>query len=229
MSSCSYPHITNRQFEILKGVLMGDGYLDRNDGKPRLTLITTNLEFLNWLKQELDVLAGSLKVRNTENTGFEGGKTQFRLNTVRHPELRELNWYSTQKRYPDELELTPLLLKMWYVGDGGLHYYYKNDNSHRAELRISCLNEFDREDYLRELFSELPVNPWFSSPNIEFGVEDTTHLLNWMGRPPSGFKYKWINHDQEKYLKAKEEAYHYTELEDKSLDEKNAILQKVNQ
>lgn len=183
---------------------MGDGYIFRNDGEnPYLDVKMTNEEFLAWLYDELEPLSRYFKHEQTAKEKAEINKRNGYSDDAREedyndvygfstrclPELRQYaDWYeSGKKRFPDDLELTPLTLKMWYVCDGSKFEQEKT----RPVIEIGCANEKDREEYIKGLFSSLDVSPRFDDGIIRFRVDDSEKLWEYMGDSVPGFEYKW--------------------------------------
>jgi len=114
-SNCNLPELTNRQQRIVTGVLMGDGTITKkSSGTCEFAVGMVTERFIQWLQSELQPFSSKLMVKETEN------KDIYRLTTTPHEKFSELRgWYSSgQKRFPNDLELDPLILKMWYVTDG---------------------------------------------------------------------------------------------------------------
>lgn len=203
-STCPYPEPTERQHEIITGVLMGDGYIYMNDGEnPYLSVQMTNEEFLKWLYDELDPLSRYFKHEQTAKEKAEQNRRNGYSDDAREEDYNDVYgfstrclpalkkyaaWYETgQKRFPDDLELTPLVLKMWYVCDGTK---YTQENT-RPVIEIGCTNERDRVEYVKGLFSSLDVSPRFDDSVVRFRVDDSEKLWKYMGDSVPGFEYKW--------------------------------------
>ena len=188
---------------MLTGIVMGDGCVERNDGtrNPCINISMTNEDFLHWVAEKLGIFARSVKLKKTAKEKAatsrkyganpeakeENYNDEYVLRTCSHPSFDKLaKWYSSgKKQLPENLNLTPLITKMWYVCDGNL-----NDNGH---ISIGCANEMQREEYLISLFEEVGVSPVLSYHSLTFTQDDSRKLLNWMGRAPDGFEYKWGN------------------------------------
>ena len=195
-SDCPYPSVSAEQWEIITGILMGDGWFDSTNGI--FGVDNTNLRFLVWLDGFLDILStGVYKVKKAgERTATIAGhevtnrKPQYRVKTKQIPEFKKLSrWYDQNgdKRYPSDLELTPHLTKMWYVSDG----CYNKKDGESPVVQIGCHNEAGRVGSLKSLFHEVGFEPSWWGDRLGFGYEESERLLNWMGEPPAGFEYKW--------------------------------------
>lgn len=189
-SDCSYPTLDCRQEDIFTGLLMGDACCSPNvDAR----LVMTTLEFLKWVSEEfplitndvtLDEKGEALMKRNPEmynNTPQD----KHRLGFKPVPDIRRYeSWYSTgQKRFPDDLELNPLICKTWYCCDGSLRG--------GRGVRFSVANESDRKGYIKSLFSDIGFSVTWNGYSVDVPVNESKDFLHWMGTPLPGFEYKW--------------------------------------
>ncbi len=198
-SKCGYPDISDRQEEVCIGMLMGDAYINEHSdsGNSMLRTKMINKEFLDWLSDELLEISSNLELVMTASESFDDASSRFEnsvtcsdnysdiyeYRTIRHPYFNELReWYSCgKKRFPDNLELTPLIAKLWYVCDGSW------DN----RVSIYSDNESSRPEYLKSLFKNWDVKWQDSSNAIRFTRSDSDDFLSWIGEPVPGFEYKW--------------------------------------
>jgi len=181
---------------------MGDGHLNFKASKnPKITIESTQKEYLEQLDEKLGILATGVKKSRTaeqsaekaRNSGFDSeakGKNYsdiYRLSTRSHPQLKQFeSWYEEGKVYP-ELSLTPTILKHWYAGDGA----YQN-----THVKIALTNEKENKEKIEEMFENenLPKpNTWVDET---YGIaiwnkEEGEKLLEYMGNPPEGFSYKF--------------------------------------
>lgn len=209
-SSCDYPELSQRQRDLVTGVVMGDGSVvnPNTANNPTLHVKMINEEFLDWLDGELGWLSnGYTKVQTAEEaakanreSGFspnakaENYHDKYVLRTKCLPVMSEWReWYSSgEKVFPSDIQLTPDVLKMWYVCDG----YITDWNS----IDITANNEEGNCDKIRQLFDGLGVDPVFHksqrSWSIRFSQNESRVLFNYMGSAPPGFGYKWPNNQQ---------------------------------
>ena len=173
---CEYPELSERQKEMLKGILMSDGSMQFGENN-NLKLTLTEYEFLEWFSDELNCICPN-RYPTVHRTSEEAKKNavdyfgeeevdmdseykeQYLLLTKSHLFLNEFdNWYNPQKRYPlDELELTPTMAKMWYCGDGCLATHHSGERA-----GISCKNEKDRIDDVADLIRDKGFNVYVKS------------------------------------------------------------------
>ena len=100
--------------------------------------------------------------------------------------------------WPEDIELTPTVLKHWYVGDG----HCDNSSSHN-HIQISVSNEVKNTEKVFKYFSNVglpqPSNHHISEQiksenkkcDIVWGVEESYELWDYMGEPLPDFNYKW--------------------------------------
>lgn len=203
-SECGYPSLSTEQREIVMGLLMGDGTMDRGGRHPRLTVEMTNQAFLEWVDGRLDWLSTGVAEHLTAEEKVEKAKDDphinvinednyndtYRLRTRSHKELGEFaEWYdSGHKTFPDDLTLTPMVTKMWYVCDGSLCL---SQTSVNPSIYIYSTNESEEGNKIEQYFEGVGFEAKVSGESIYFGVDDTAEMLEWMGEVPSGFEYKW--------------------------------------
>lgn len=193
--------INQRQEEIMKGILMGDAWVNKPENKnARIAIESVNREFLEWLDAELGEITTGVSLKNTSSElAYKNRKHGYTVNEENYNDIYVLKsrglpyfnnlyeWYkSGEKRFPN-VELTSTTLKMWYVCDGSL--------SEDGYAFIYAANENDRKEFILSLFEDLDIDPSFHSGGggaIGFTKEDTEKLLKYIGEPISGFEYKWV-------------------------------------
>jgi len=243
--NCEYPEIPSDIIEELTGLLMGDGSINRSSKNPYMEIKMINREFLDWYRDRLgifgtDVFRGrdaSEIAKANRESGFspdakkEDYHDAFRLRTRTHPQLQELaDWYdSGEKVWPDNIDLTPTVLKYWYCSDGALSI-----KGHGGSyMTLSLLNEIDNKDKVDRMFSRsnIQYSKWITqdregnsshrgrSCRINFNQEQTEELLDYMGDPLPGFEYKWALKDVDKFDDLKDRAYGDGEYEGRYDDE----------
>jgi hypothetical protein len=192
-SECSYPSFTQRQHEIITGILMGDGSINAKEGrKPYFKLTNKKKTFVQYIRDQFGILATDVKTEKMF-TSYSGEITMYRVATRCLPELEEYaDWYKPDgKRYPHDLELTPLIAKMWYVCDGGLN----KSESQRYTVQIACKDQKDRGDKIIELFDEVGFTAKWAGSQIYLRASDSQDFLEWIGDPVPGYEYKWDSND----------------------------------
>lgn len=203
-----YPAFTDTQRNIIIGLLLGDGSLNRQGKNAHMQVQMTNRKYLEHLDEIFDVLGTGVKrcrtaeesAKNVRNNGLnpdakaENYSDVYEWRTRNHPELNQYrSWYSTEELvWPEEVELTPTVLRTWYISDGS---YNKN------HITISTRNESNNIEKIKRYFkrANLPT-PISNSQEIEgeqnkcqlrWTVEESTMLFEYMEDAPPDFDYKW--------------------------------------
>jgi hypothetical protein len=198
------PNLTDKQREILTGILMGDGCIVKRNTSPYMKVEMTTKSYLNYLDDTFGVLGTGVKfsksaktsAKNAKESGFvpnanaENFNDVYRWSTRSHPELQQYaEWYSSgEKIFPENIELTPTVLKHWYVCDG-------NYNTHNLQesISIGVCNELSNIDKINKYFSNvgLPEPSFVTYKSIGFTKQKTHTLFEYMGKPITGFEYKF--------------------------------------
>lgn len=194
------PDFTPEQMEILKGILMGDGTIDRNGKNPRMKVDMTNKQYLVNIEKKFGNLGKKTRLYKTasesaehnKNTGFSPEAKEkthsaiYRWRSVKHPQLKSLSdWYDKKgKTFPENIELTPKVLKHWYVCDGTLQ---------NGRIQIALTNEINNKKKIESLFEEanLPKPNGWGEIQAWWSKKNSSDLLDYMGKPIKGFEYKW--------------------------------------
>lgn len=199
-SECSKPTLDIRQKEISIGLLMGDAWVEKSSGKGRLRIEMTNKRFIDWLNNEFGIIVSNLSIKNTASEAAEKNKShgydvnEENYNTSWILSTRTLNyfselrkWYETGvKRFPEDLELKPLILKVWYCCDGSFV-----DGRYPV---IYSANENDRRQKVINILKRKGFSPSFTDGaggTIQFKSSETENFFKYIGQPLPGFEYKW--------------------------------------
>jgi hypothetical protein len=224
VGSCDYPSLPDEWVEVLTGVLMGDGTVHWPDSARNARLQVTNISrpFLEWLDERLNWFSTgvSLKRTSAEITAENARSSherfssltydirdQYELSTRRHPELnRFASWYEDgYKRFPADIELTPRVLKQWYVCDGSL--LWGTAGHQRPNLWLSCSDAEDRSTRLSMLFNGDPPSPSIRENRIMFGADETETFFEYVRPEQPGYGYKFVTESRATYRDAKEAFY----------------------
>jgi hypothetical protein len=211
-NSSHRPELTQRQLEITTGLLMGDGWIQNSNKNCSLETSMISLNYIKYLDEVFGCLSSNISLKKTafesakmnRKNGFspnadeENYSDVYRWKTVDHPKFNEFRqWYSSgEKVWPDDIELTPTVLKHWYVGDGR----FFNDSGHHS-IRIKMNNEVENTKKVSQYFTNagLPAPSNYSIYEGKYGkeceatwtVQDTEKLFDYMGKPLPDFEYKW--------------------------------------
>lgn len=195
---CYYPDMTQLQLDTVTGLMLSDGTLTRNYKNPVLQVKMVNREYLEHLSDLFGAIGLEVKLHKTSyeqaemnrNSGFHtnarGDNYQdvYRWMTRAHPDLNRFRgWYTDDgKVFPDNVTISPQLLKTWYAGDGDLQ-----DGS-RVRLASATQNMRKITSYFAD--SGIP-EPNFSGHKVYWSTEDSKTVFEYMGAAPLGFEYKW--------------------------------------
>lgn len=209
------PEFTEKQMQILKGLLMGDGSLHTSSKNACIAAEMANKEYLEHLHSIFSVLStepckkhtAEESAKRTRESGFrknakaENYQDKYYWNTRRHPQLNKFKkWYNENgKEWPENLKLTPLTLKHLYAGDGSL----EQNKNQGLRLHIAMNNERKNKQKIENYFrnASLP-SPDYWCENDSGGVErckarwykeNAFKLFDYMGGSVPGFEYKWPN------------------------------------
>lgn len=188
---CSIPALTDKQLEVASGLLMGDGYLSTQHNDPHLTVNMTSPNYLKEIDSIFGKFGNGVKFKNEGEK--ESHSDVYRWRSTTHPDLNEFtSWYGDKKVWADNIDLTPTTLKHWYCGDG--NWSNSGGNNH---IRISATNEYGETEKIDTIFENAslpkPSNYSFhkNDMTIQFSVEQSKELWDYMGDPLPDFKYKW--------------------------------------
>lgn len=205
--SCGYPDVPEGMRYIFSGLLMGDGHVpDRKSGNTQMRIRMVNRDFLHWLDNKLSWISSGVRlVKSAEeaasdmrdrgyrpNAESENYSNVYELNTRTHPYFTALrnSWYTPDKRFSENIvPHNPTTYKMWYVTDGGLckredrnpYVYFRMDsNRHFAKTISRRLSNIGVESNVRDNGNVLAIT-----------TGSTPDFLEYIGKPPKGFEYKW--------------------------------------
>jgi hypothetical protein len=119
----------------------------------------------------------------------------YHWQTRNHPDFSTFrDWYgSGAKVFPEDIRLTPTVLKHWYVCDGNLA---KSESY--PYIRIGISNEKDNKEKIEGYFENagLPRPQWYTKGEtghqLSFTVEESLEIFDYIGGPLPGFEYKWV-------------------------------------
>lgn len=223
-SDCDYPDVPETWREILTGIFMGDGtrHFPPSAANARLQVTNISEPFLRHLCIELGWLTTGVRLKRTSAEIREQNRKsslpriaslnyevrdQYELSTRRHPWLNRFDdWYTASgKRFPHDLELTPLVLKYWYVCDG--HLLWGSSGHTRPQVWIRATNEASRPALIHGLFDNLPVAPTFRHGQLMLTSDETEWFFQYVGQPVPGYRYKFATDSKAQYREMKEAFY----------------------
>ena len=165
--------MSHRQRQILDGLMLGDGHLERQRGalvaRLKIEHSIVQAAYVDWKFNEWrDWVRTPPRARPRRNRmGTES--TNIGFATLSHPQLEEFRsrfYRHGRKTVPMDLELTPLSLAVWFMDDGsrkssqcrGLLLNTQSFNCHEVEfLRQTLRRDVDLETTVREQSDGLQI------------------------------------------------------------------------
>lgn len=206
----------DRLEQIVIGLLMGDGSIpSAKEANCCLRVGMATKHFLYWLHDQFGEISRGVQLKCTaaegakqaRESGFRPSASSenyhdiYEFTTRRLPYFTKLRskWYGDggPKEFPYDFELTPMIAKLWYCGDGFV-------NIAQRWVCIKCTNEKDRSEELVELFGNQGFSVRYAMDKIVIRRSETAKFLDWLGDPLPGFRYKWEVDNKERYQRLRE-------------------------
>jgi hypothetical protein len=192
------PEYSEKQKEIMIGILMSDGWVSERVGgrKSRFQCEMVEKEYIKYLKEVFGVLCNEITEINKETD-----QDIYRLSWKPHSFIDELSqWYSTGEKIWPEIEITPTILKHYYVGDG--HLFERGGEDVNSRVELSMANESGNLEKVKRIFSPFTDDDFSvykgqygnekGSLELNFTVEGTEKFFKYIGEEEvDGFEYKW--------------------------------------
>jgi len=187
---------TDKQDAIIRGLILGDGHIDKNGKNAYVIVASTQKRFLEWLSLWFPVISRDVSLSKTtdeliaQNTESEWVKTPeddadyndlYRWETSRH---RDFNDYSNSVDSVNHL--CALSLKVYYVSDGTLA---KAGSHHRPQFRVT---DDVRAERIADLIRDVGFTVTVSPGNIFIKQGETDRFFEYIGNPIPGFEDKWV-------------------------------------
>jgi len=186
-SDCPQPQLTQKQWDILNGLMLGDARLvDKKGRKPYISVSNTSQKFLQWFNNIMGQLTTGVKEHREKQK--EHHAQLYYCNTRTHSEFNKFSsWYQGSTKKPPKIEFNPLVVKCWYVSDGTV----ATPDHARPTVRFCSRKSENVKENMREPFLEFGFSPTWSGSQLVFDASESRRLLEWMGDPLPGFTYKW--------------------------------------
>jgi len=195
-SNCTYPNISDKQNEVLTGLMMGDGWAeDKDNGKARVRVAMINKQYISYLNSLFPIYGTG--VSQVTKDGFNGPTDMYQFSTMTAPAFSQYrNWYDEGTKSISDIQLTPTVAKHWYASDGSTEF-----DGGWSRAKLYCDVGLADKGAVIQMFEESgsPVPKWeeYKRENgnpkgvLVFSSKQTDDFLNWIGDPLPGFKYKW--------------------------------------
>ena len=167
-------------FETMEGLIISDGSISSTKEQMyhRFSISSSQKEFMIYCRNKLLCLNPS-EVKGREASGYSRNKgyekNTYGFSTSFHPDItrQRIRWYINGKKIiPKDIKITPLMLKMWYYGDGSI----VNDKiSNTCILRLST-DGFASED-VNFLIQQLELQTGIRSVNTEGRIRLKTESI----------------------------------------------------
>jgi hypothetical protein len=111
--------VSNRQKEILIGSILGDAYITER-GQIQIEQSADQKEYLAWKKKELETISyKNISFVKRFDKRYQKENYSFRFWTRQFFQDWRTKFYSNKKKVvPRDIQLTPLILAVWYMDDG---------------------------------------------------------------------------------------------------------------
>ena len=214
-------------YEILRGAVLGDGSLQisHNSVNAYFSYTSKSYQHIYYVVKDFLEYGTGTGIRHNDVYDNRTGKIyhKYQFATVVSPTFTEEynRWYVDKvKHIPEDLVLTPLMCKIWYLGDGCL----RNTNHNNVQDVILCTNCFEKDEIERILIPQLQefdASTYYVSKRsdgkdsyvIRIGKKEKIFdFLEYIGDCPfDDYSYKWdvkpqlLNGAQGKYNKFADE------------------------
>ncbi len=149
------------QHEILTGLMLGDGFLDKEHKNARLRVerVNTDEEYLMYHKEIFKEFVTDKGVSQREH--FDKRTNKIYYSTIFRTKVSEEfteyhnKWYKNKvKIVPKDLVLTPTVIATWLADDGGVYPNYQNGKLYdRIQISTDGFSKIEIQ-FLKELLDE---------------------------------------------------------------------------
>jgi hypothetical protein len=179
--------LTKRQKEIVIGIILGDGFLQKTgkrNARLRLEHSLKQKDYIFWKYSELkNMMQSEPKLMRRFNPVYKKSYSYYRCQSLSSPEfgrLRRRFYQEGRKVIPKDIAAifkSPLSLAVWYMDDG---YLYTRDKS--AYIYLSKYTQQEIERLALALEKNFSLKPTIllkkkKYPCLYFNVEETKKLM----------------------------------------------------
>jgi len=187
--------LTRELKNIIDGLVFGDGSISANHRTRvgRVKIGSMHKEFAEYCFSILNLYSPS------EPYFYPGlkGSGMWDVQTLHHPDLYEmyLRWYPNGiKIIPYDIEFSPTMILLWYLGDGCLSSPLKG-NARYMYFATNCFSKESLETIVVSRFSEIGIKVQRITDDCRVFIDTNSinNLLQYMGgkSPVSCFDYKF--------------------------------------
>jgi len=217
LSTCDYSPISNKKYNMIAGLMIGDGSITRSQNTNSMSVTNTNLSFLHYLhdvfgwlsstvceertaKQAAEMFNMSDGVGHTYDLSAKQCSDIYSLKLKSHPVFDHFACLDKKDLFQfNKFPFTPHLLRMWYVSDG---------NINKSDMTIHFTSHTDSNGVSSVInnFSKIGLDVNYYSGGDDFAIHaDRDKFFDYIGHDPvPGFGYKWAD-TREEYERLKEQ------------------------
>lgn len=207
--TCPYPELSETQKDVVNGIALSGRYIGESSGT---SINLYNREFAGWMVDILNYsLTGTVQIEHLEDSDriFDENVEmldEIRITTHNPHKMSEFSQWEQDSGLvePDGIQLTPLMLKVWYGLDNSLKDYQSGETQFIIE-----------KVWPSEIMNDL-FEPIFKDSDVEynqyqydygsvyrFPIPESAEIFECMGDPLPGLEWKWP--DGPSYEEAKED------------------------
>jgi len=183
--------------DFISGEVMGDGSVVKiSDYSASYYHTSKYKKYAEWLSSKFELFGiartGNIMKRN------KNGTITYSYASKAYPELLDIRkeWYPAGKKLiPKSLELTPVFMRQYYIGDGGL----SSRSSRRRGINLYTCGFLKRDiDFLAGLLEDIGINTSYQKSSNILHMSPNTALLflDYIGPCPKEIEdiygYKWV-------------------------------------
>jgi hypothetical protein len=198
-------NLSQEAIEWIDGELLGDGCLTTTakNKKSESKYCSVLFRYSSKHKEYIDYISNTLNSFGIKQSGNiikmvdkKTNSIHYKYNSKSYVELIPIykKWYlSGKKKVPKDIELTPIVLKQWYIGDGSIIQRKKRNI---MPYIILCTMGFLAENVI-ELAKQLTKLGFkasrFSDNTIYISAYSVKDFLEYIGLcPVDCYQYKWL-------------------------------------
>lgn len=189
-------NLSEKARQFIYGELLGDGHLTKGSKYACLFSYASQYnEYLEWLSSQLNNFG--IKQSNRIYERIIKGKRYYQYFSKTYAELKNIRnifYPKGEKIIPNELEISPLLLRQWYIGDGSLNKPSRIKWNEKPYIKIAAMgfNKRDLQNIIIKINNVGLKCNLNKDKTIQFSVYSTKDFLNYIGKCPiKCYQYKW--------------------------------------
>jgi len=194
--------LTSEQIEIVDGLLLGDGSLEMRGKTPKISLTTIQKEWANSVMNRLPFSfrfhTQPARIRKTKTGVIINSKETYQIQSKVDVSLGNFyaRWYPKDKIIPNDLVITPIVMREWFCGDGSTT---RDENRVKLTFCTDGFNLNDCEILAAKIFSQtgvkISIRLLHKNPRLYVSkIKSVNLLLDFMKQNTEilpCFLYKW--------------------------------------